>query len=165
MVTIVEPKAYVQKLWNKQEIKTGSSYRMMKYSLRVDLDKGSLLHNVVTGQLVLLSKDERQVLGNLPAKYSPVMDSLIEDHYLVPVDSDEHHHVQNLRWILRRLDDAQKEKHISHYTILPTTACNARCYYCFEQGQRTVTMTAKTAVDVIRFIASNCCNRWFSTKP
>lgn len=36
-------------------------------------------------------------------------------------------------------------KAITNYTILTTTGCNARCFYCYEKGTKPVTMTAETA--------------------
>ena len=36
--------------------------------------------------------------------------------------------------------------------ILPTTTCNARCFYCFEQGMEYRKMSRKTVEDVLRFI-------------
>lgn len=141
----------------------------MKYVLRVDHEGNTALHNVVTGQLVLLDRDEIDVINSLPTGYAPVMDALIADHYLVPEAYDEHKQVVNLRSVLRAM--MPKPKYITHYTILPTTACNARCYYCFEQGVKPVTMTGETADQVVKFIAEHCGPEktvrisWFGGEP
>ena len=78
----------------------------------------------------------------------------------------------NLRRILRRIDDFHGPTgFITHYTILPTTACNARCYYCFEQGVKAITMSEQTADDVIAFIKNHCGKEkkvfitWFGGEP
>ncbi len=141
----------------------------MRYVLRVDHEGKTALHNVVTGQLIVLDADEAQVIDTLPTGYRPVMDALIADHYLVPEGYDEHKQVVNLRTILRSL--MPKPKYITHYTILPTTACNARCYYCYEQGIKQVTMTEQTVKDVVKFIVEHCGPekkvhiRWFGGEP
>lgn len=170
MTVIVSPKEHIAKLWSRQEAREGVCFRMMRYVMRVDHDGKILLHNVVTGQLSVLDSEEAALLGTLPAIYTPAMDELIDGHYLVPKDYDEHALAMGLRKVLRTLDEANQSKDIFHYTILPTTACNARCYYCFEQGSEIVTMTEETAEDVIRFIRDHCGGKpvlikWFGGEP
>lgn len=154
MRTIVEPKEHIDKLWGKQRIKDGETYRMMRYVFRVDHDGKVLLHNVVTGRLVVLEQAEVEAVTKLPRKYEPAMEQLIVERYLVPLECDEHQEVVNLRTVLRKLDDAVK-KPITHYTILPTTGCNARCYYCYEQGIKIKKMSKDTAEKVVQYIASH----------
>lgn len=171
MITIAEPKEHIDKLWGKQKIREGETYRLMRYVLRVDHEDKVLLHNVVTGRLVVLEREEAEALETLPAPYNPAMEQLASEHYLVPEDYDEHQQVVNLRNVLRKLADALSPKGIiTHYTILPTTACNARCYYCFERGIQKDTMTKQTADSVIEFIHSHCAGqkvwiRWFGGEP
>lgn len=170
MITIVEPKEHIDKLWGKQQIKDAETYRMMRYVLRVDHDGKVLLHNVVTGRLVVLVQGEAEALEKLPMTYSPVMEQLVTEHYLVPENYDEHQQVVNLRNILWRITDAQKPKEVTSYLILPTTACNARCWYCFEKGIKSVTMTEETANDVVDFIEKHCGGKpvrlwWFGGEP
>lgn len=171
MIEIVEPKKHISALWSKQEVRDGETFRMMRYVMHVEHEGHVLLHNVVTGQLAVLDQEEAEVIEELPAKYSLVMEQLVDGHYLVPADFDEHQQVVKMRTILRKLDAAQERDEINHYIILPTTACNARCYYCFEHGVKTVTMTEKTANDVVTFIKSHCKSNkkvsimWFGGEP
>ena len=137
--------------------------------LRVEHEGHTALHNVMTGQLILLNEDEIRLLDTLPATYSADMAALVADHYLVPQGYNEYKQLQSLRTILRKLTPPAKA--ITHYTILPTTACNARCYYCFEQGSKIVTMTEQTAEETVRFIAEHCGEEknvritWFGGEP
>lgn len=172
MKAVVEPKKYIDQLWGKQQIKKGGVYRLLYYVLRMDYRGEVLLHNVVTGGLVVLDQEEAKLIDRLPLAYCPEMKSLVNEHYLVSEDYDEHQQVVHLREILRMLDKAQNPKNaITHYTILPTTACNARCYYCFEQGCESYTMTEHTAEEVIEYIASKCGIEkrvrinWFGGEP
>ena len=173
MITIVEPKKHIADLWGQQRVKQEATFRQMRYVLRVDHEGKTLLHNVVTGQLAVLSPEEAEALETLPSPYAPVMEELIKAHYLVPEDYDEHRQVVNLKNILHRFTIAESYEGtaITHYTILPTTACNARCYYCYEHDVRKVTMTEQTAADTIRFIVENCGPekkidiRWFGGEP
>lgn len=171
MRLIVGSQEHFQKLLGKQPIKRSMRYRLMRYVLIVKCDERILLLNVVTGQVVLLNEVEVELLQSLPVKYSSLIESLVRDYYLVPQDFDEHRMVFNLRKVLKSLNEAQKSKMINHYTILPTTACNARCYYCFERGTKFFTMTEKTANDVVDFIYSHSDRgsrillSWFGGEP
>jgi len=161
MKTVIEPKQQITLLWSKPENRYGKAFRMMRYVVRVDHNDRVLLLNVVTGHLVVLDQDEAKVLATLPAIYNTAMEHLVDEHFLVHENYDEHQQVISLRRLFRVLDSTQREKGIFHYTILPTTACNARCYYCFEQGIKPVTMTKRTANSVVEFIASHLGEKGF----
>ena len=75
---------------------------------------------------------------------------LCEQLFLVPEDKDETTFYESYLKLARLLNRANKGYH--KYTILPTTACNARCVYCFEQGFRYETMKPETVEQLIRFI-------------
>lgn len=169
MITLVEPQQHIAKLWSKPTVREGETYRLMRYVLRVDCDGKTLLQNAITYEVVVLCEEEKNILLALPQQYTPCMKQLIENHFIVQDHYDEHQLVQNLRHILRTLENPDPS--ITKYTILPTTACNARCYYCFEHGVKNCTMTKQTADDVVAFIASHCGNQksiritWFGGEP
>ena len=170
MVTIVDPKEHIAKLWGEQTVAETETYRLMRYVLRVEYDGKVLLHNVVTGQLVALDSEETKAIHGLKISYSCVIEQLIIDHFLVPIQYDEHQQVLNLRNILWKLTEAKKPKSVTSYLILPTTACNARCWYCFEKDVIPSTMTKETADDVVEFIVAHCCGQpvyiwWFGGEP
>ena len=170
MITIVEPQEYINRLWGKQNIKITEVYRLMKYVICTEVDNHVLLHNVVTGQLVDLEPIEIRLMKRLPVGYMPEMQTLINEHYLVPIDYDECEQVKKMRLILRKLESLQT-KPIKWYTILPTTTCNARCYYCFEHGVQQRTMTNQTADRIVQFIEEHCGEdrsvyiTWFGGEP
>ncbi|SNT95238.1 radical SAM additional 4Fe4S-binding SPASM domain-containing protein [Aristaeella hokkaidonensis] len=171
MRTIVEPEEKIAKLWGKQQIKHTDTYRLMRYVMRVDHEGNVLLYNVITSQLAVLEGEEVDIINSLPVKYIPGMEQLVDNHFLVPESYDEHQQVVNMRCIFRKLEEAQVSKDITKYTILPTTACNARCYYCFEQGAKTTKMSKEIADSVVEFIASHCGEKkfvritWFGGEP
>ena len=170
MRTVVEPKPHISKLWGQQEANPETVYRLMKYVIRVNHAGKALLHNVVTGELVVLDRSEEELLPTLPRSWTKEMEPLFRAHFLVPVDYDECRQVIRIRTVLRKFNDARQKPGIVSYTILPTTACNARCYYCFEQGIKTETMTEETANEVVAFIKRNCNGNdvfldWFGGEP
>ena len=55
-------------------------------------------------------------------------------------------------------------------TIAPTMSCNARCYYCFENGSTKGNMSYEVAKQLVKFIDENCIERklaisWFGGEP
>jgi len=168
--TIVEPEVQIDKLWGIQRADDADTYRIMRYVIRIDHNGNVFLQNVITGQLVELNQAEAELLEKLPSAFTPAMEPLIEHQFIVPNDFDEHKRVVGIRTILRKLADQEEKSGINHITIFPTTACNARCYYCFEQGVKPETMTEQTADEVIKFIHDHCGGkkvwiRWFGGEP
>lgn len=166
MKTILAAKDSVEQLWGAPKPKD-TVYRLMKYLLRVDVDDGVLLHNNVTGQLVKLTNEEADVLLNLPIKHTEHCTELIANHFLVPVDFDEYRSVIQLRKILQNRSDGET---INHFVILPTTYCNARCFYCYESGYPHVHMTEEIADKVIEYIVQHRKDKkvrlaWFGGEP
>lgn len=167
MITIVEPKEAIAKLWGKQKVRESDTYRLMRYVLRVDHEGKVLLHNVVTGQLVVLSEEEARALDQLPTAYTPTMEQLVSEHYLVSEDYDEYRSVNQLRRVFQSRDTGSA---INHYIILPTTYCNARCFYCYESDYPRVHMTEETASKLVEYIAEHREGKpvklsWFGGEP
>lgn len=167
MKTIVEPKNNIVKLWGKQRIKEEATYRMMRYVLRVEQGGTVLLHNVVTGQLVEVEQDEIKALETLPAAFAPAMTQLVTDRFLVTEGFDEYKSVKQLRRIYQSRPTGTE---ISHYIILPTTFCNAHCFYCYESDYPRVQMTEETASRLINFIdehreGKDVDIQWFGGEP
>ena len=170
MKTIIEGNARVIALLGSQGIKD-TNYRLMRYAFREKCEDGTLLHNVISGKLILLDEMETKELDDISGiqinSCSGVISKLIENYYLVPEDYNEKNTVNELRLLLRRL---YRPKGISHYTILPTTSCNARCFYCYESNYQKISMPLSLAEKVVDFIDSNKPTNkvsisWFGGEP
>ena len=62
------------------------------------------------------------------------------------------------------------EKGIENYTILTTTNCNARCFYCYESNLPHINMEETTAKRLVEYMIenkeSNTLRRhWFGGEP
>lgn len=139
----------------------------MKYLLKTQVEDGLLLYNVVTSEMILLEGEEEKLFGGLPAPHDPAMDELIARHFLVPEGFDESKSVEQLRALLKKLEPSRR---VYGFTILPTTECNARCYYCFESDYPRCTMTDQIVDDVVSYIADKCKGEpieicWFGGEP
>lgn len=166
MKTIKEARKNIALLWRRPK-PVQAVYRPMKFLLQTQVDDGLLLYNVVTSEMILLDDDERRMFESLPAAYSVEMDELIARHYLVTECFDENKSVEQLRALIKKLEPS---KRVNGFTILPTTECNARCYYCFESDHKRCTMTKELADDVVEYIAKMCKGEpieigWFGGEP
>lgn len=164
--TIKEPAKNIALLWQRPK-PTQVLYRPMKFLLKALVEDGLLLYNVVTSEMVLLDSTEAPFFDGNAEKYIPTMDELIARHFLVPEDFDENRSVQQLRALLKKLNPS---KRVSGFTILPTTECNARCYYCFESDHPRCTMTDQIVADTVAYIADKCKGgpieiTWFGGEP
>jgi len=86
----------------------------------------------------------------------------------VPQDYDDRKACREIRQLTALF--MPTEEVITLYTILTTTGCNARCFYCFEKGTKPVTMTAETASKVVHYILAHRGDeevslKWFGGEP
>lgn len=135
------------------------------FLLRQPTDEGLLLFNTLTLRLIHVSRD---LVPALEAPAGALRDWLRRKWFLVPPGMDEHQTVRELRQTLRLMNPPADW--IRKFTILTTTACNARCAYCFEQGWTPVTMTPETADRVTGFILRRSGGHriridWFGGEP
>ncbi|MBR4500353.1 MAG: radical SAM protein [Clostridia bacterium] len=146
----------------------GSQYTQSLYVLRRETENGVLLCNTLTGELVLLSPEEKEAFDRLPGSPASVLAELMGHRFVVPRDCDEGRAAEQLRALMLKRREAKGI--ITHYNILPTTYCNARCFYCFESGIRQTHMSQETADKLVAFIAAHHGNKmvklsWFGGEP
>lgn len=88
---------------------------------------------------------------------------------LIEREVDELQLYQEVHNLVRTIEGENKS--IERYNILTTTGCNARCFYCFEEGIKPVHMTMETAENVVQYIdrtrnkSKTIFLRWFGGEP
>ena len=147
-------------------------YRPSQFNL-VLREKETLIFNTFTKMLCILDEEECALLHgevsiDSAEAVSPALRMLIEKRFMVPNSCDESEiycQLYNLIYMMR------KPKELSTFTIFTTTACNARCFYCFEADYKPVHMDLKTAEDVADYIIKHCTKDkqirlfWFGGEP
>ena len=134
--------------------------RLLRFCVETVVDDGVLLFNLLTKELLLLSREEYDhILGN---------DYLWEHWFVVPEDLNDKEYVQLAKWVVSTRQE--KNKDITSYVIFPTTDCNARCFYCFELGRSRIPMSRETALKVVQYIKNHCGGKkvnlsWFGGEP
>ena len=158
MKTIIPSIDTINSICGKQTPKTGEQYRYSTYCVTVPCEDGTLLYHTLTGELLLLSS----------ALEEADREWMIEHWFLVPEGFDEKAKTDQLRVIAGMLKKKSTRK--TGFTILTTTDCNARCFYCYEIGLKRIPMTPETAVKVANYIVSVCGGKkvriqWFGGEP
>ena len=151
-------------LLKKQKMVSGQNYRPMYYVVEQPVDEGLLLYHTMTKALLLLTPEEAETYKTSPT----ALTQLIEEWFLVPQSHDDRLLSRQIRDVARMLE--KKTGAITSYTILTTTDCNARCFYCYELGRPRVPMSKDTAIKTADYIISHCKGekvslRWFGGEP
>jgi len=141
-------------------IVSDNPYRLCKYCVSRKTEEGILLFHILTRELLLLSQEE--FAGLAESEY------MREHWFVVEQDCQEKEYADLVRWVMR--NRKQEEKPTTKYTILTTTDCNARCFYCYEMGCKRVHMTEETAYKVVTYIKNHRNGKpvqlsWFGGEP
>ena len=148
---------------------TGAPLRWSRFVLREETEGGTLLFNALNRILVFCDRPEAALAD--PAALPPEdADQLRAWHFLVPESRDEMRFAEQMNSILRLVGGNEKSEEQNTFTIFTTTACNARCPYCFEAGYRSVSMTRETADAVVDFMIASAGGKeirigWFGGEP
>ena len=141
MKTILSEAGLASKFCGKQKYKADARYLPSAHRLTVPCEDGTLWFHTLTGAMVLLQAGEGE---------AEPWEEMVARWFLVPEGFSERAHVDEIRNIARLMKSSPKHK--THFTILTTTDCNARCFYCYEMGIRRFPMTPETARDVADYI-------------
>lgn len=160
MKIIIPTAPLVEQTVGRQRRADGQRYRLMTYVVQQPVADGLLLYNTLTCSLLLLTPSE--------AADITAQQELKDRWFLVPQEHDDQKLCQQIRQMAALVKPAVKA--INSYTILTSTGCNARCFYCFEKGTKPVSMTAETAGKVARYIVAHRGDeevkiRWFGGEP
>ncbi|MBE5863915.1 MAG: radical SAM protein [Lachnospiraceae bacterium] len=147
----------VIKLIETKEISPSTHYRISNYTFVTYNGPRHLIRQTLSGRVLELDNQEWERFLRLTEHAltgeqitASGLESLVPMRILVPTESDEFEQYKITMTVLRTL--AKKNTGIQSYTILPTTGCNARCVYCYEEGIPVRHMSLETAQAVVDFI-------------
>ena len=142
------------------------SYKLSKYNCIIKGEKVAIC-NTFSGSIAVLEQSEYtklQQITNESTTDKEIQDWLNQG-FVVETDKDELSIVNYCRY----RDSFLRNKPI--YRILTTSACNARCFYCYEKGRPIQTMNQETAIQVANFIIKRTKGNtkitlnWFGGEP
>lgn len=144
-------------------------YRSLKFCLHMKTSGGLAVFNTLTKEYILLDETEISALNERHPQSETAL-YLVNNRFLVP---EEHNDCQLADEIYSFMSDIhfhQYKDGINSYTILPTSDCNARCFYCYEMGIDRMHMPEETAVSVAEYIKKTASEgeiklHWFGGEP
>ena len=164
MQTIYQTAKPFDQLLKKQKKVAEQTYRPMYYVVEQPVDEGLLLYHTMTKALLLLTPEEAEIYKTNPT----ALPQLIELWFLVPQSHDDRLLSRQIRDVAKMLE--KKTGAITSYTIMTTTDCNARCFYCYEMGRLRTPMSEETAIRTADYIINHCKGekvsiQWFGGEP
>lgn len=161
-------------LGKQTEPEPGGRIRPCRYVVSEYYEGQCLLFHTLTRRMILMPPAYLQygIAGTYyPAEIlsNPVIRELYRHYFLVSDDFEEATIYQQIKEILRLKEELPTG--ISNYVILPTTACNARCFYCFEQGMHFQNMSREIEEYTTKYILDHLPEtrklhiHWFGGEP
>lgn len=148
----------------KKQTNAEQPLRWTSFHFRQPVEEGLLLFHTMTLELVLLPAP---LPDRLEAPDGALRDYLRDHWFLIPQEMDEHRTAGEVRetlYLTRPLPEG-----IQKFTILTTTACNARCFYCFEKDWEPITMGPETAERTADYVLAHAAPSfhidWFGGEP
>lgn len=133
-------------------------------------DNTFLFFNTYSGAILNITREEYNTFKNFSFDKIDKDNELFKIYYsngfIVDEDKDERKILQ-----LMRIKNAIQTRSM-FFRILPTTDCNARCFYCYEQGVEHIDMHDSDIDNVVKFI-ENCLQddtknigiQWYGGEP
>lgn len=164
MKIIIKADTFTQTIMGTGEL-SDFRYRLFKYVLKQKCDGGVLLYNVLSCEMLYLTKEEWDERSE--------NEILIRKWFLVPEEFEDFSFakkVKRIRQLVYKTDTRKKlTAPIDRFWILTTTACNARCFYCHEAGIPHMSMSLETADDILYYIlkhgTSDIHIMWYGGEP
>lgn len=170
MKTLLEANKNVLALLGEQKIDTSLKYRAIHFCVaeKVDEDKINIFNNM-TKEVCVLTNDEFEQFSNINLDNKNVLE-LVKRWFIVPENFNELKTFDQIRDLYLGIKNSESGNSLNSFTIVPTTDCNARCFYCYENGCRKYSMDEKTAHDAASFVTNNISSnkvhlRWFGGEP
>lgn len=162
----------VKLMLGEQQPKVGR-YRKSLYNYIFPYHEKTVLFNTFTRAIYELSTEEKELFCKEELLYDPKMngaeqlEEMIRARLFVPETVDE---AVSYLGLSELLATSEKQDTIDDYTILTTTGCNARCFYCFEADFTPCAMRTDTARALADYIASHLSGdrvvlHWFGGEP
>ena len=158
-------------LGGSQKKVKGFKYRFNKFIIKTEYEDGEFIwYNTFTGSIVSIKDYEADNV--FTDDFCQYVDFLVQNYFLVPENFDEEELLVEYRKRKTVPITANALTRLKSFTILTTTRCNARCFYCYQMHDKGKQhMTEETANKVARYIidstfdGQNIFIGWFGGEP
>lgn len=169
MDVVISPNFNIIQELGMQFRKKGKKYRWNKYCNVLEVPEGKLIWNGMVRSLVMIRNVEyKNAFSEDRCDYASF---LMENYFVVPEEFDEQAFVDQYRLKRRPIITDTYLDTPKSYTILTTTKCNARCFYCYEKNSKHKKhMDEETAEKIASYIIKNDIGKfisigWFGGEP
>ena len=122
------------------------SYKESRYNHFGMVGDKVFLYNLVTSSVAVIEEPEYEQIKSCEFADSNLMQDAVGNGFIVPAEEDE---IEKVLAVQRMNNYTTR---FAGFQILPTTACNARCFYCYEQSYKPTCMKNDVAEAIPPFI-------------
>lgn len=160
MECIIEPITWFLEYF--PEINEDEEFVLSKYIVTKEIDDKILLYHTMSWGLYIMSKEEYAKI--LTSRYFKQLRAVVNKSV------DERPIAEKVYYRRSVTDTPNTYDFINSFVIFTTTACNARCPYCYEKGTAFITMKEETALDCVDFMIEKSKGHkihinWFGGEP
>jgi radical SAM protein with 4Fe4S-binding SPASM domain len=148
------------------------NYKYSVFNIKQNFDGVDIIWNTASEGIVVLNQEEKQYVENYLLNRGECNFELLQGLFelgIIVYDGDDE--FTKVHFIRKR--STTNTENVKSFIILPTTQCNARCFYCFahEDTKTNIKMTKQTADEVLQFIYNQVKSndevvfRWFGGEP
>ena len=122
-------------LGGSQKKVKGFKYRFNKFIIKTEYEDGEFIwYNTFTGSIVSIKDYEADNV--FTDDFCQYVDFLVQNYFLVPENFDEEELLVEYRKRKTVPITANALTRLKSFTILTTTRCNARCFYCYQMHDK-----------------------------
>ena len=139
------------------------SFKHSQYTIVKHHDKTYVLYNTLYNSMLTMSNAEYEQYSTLVFSDLNLVGTLADHGFLIPDYTDEFEKYCHYKAAIGRWFEMP-----AHYTVVLTTRCNARCFYCYEDGIPFRDMTEETAkrfADLLLRSQKEIEITWFGGEP
>lgn len=135
-------------------------YKISKYTLLYEYEDYKIAFTSLGRCCVIYKREEEHELKKF----------FVENWFLIREQQDDFSLAQKTKMNIMEINSSVLLPVITNYTIITTTDCNARCYYCYEKNIKIEYLSESTAIDIANFIIKNYTGiqiyiGWFGGEP
>lgn len=135
-------------------------YKNSVYNITETGQSITAIYNTASGAVAMVEND---LINNFSFSVHDIK-KLVENGFLVPKYSDEFEkYFSNIRF--------SPKNSINFFTIIPTTCCNAKCFYCYEEDYCKQSINSQAHISIVNYLVKEIENKeefvldWYGGEP
>lgn len=144
-------------------LNVGTPLKHSMYNIIKHKGRTYLIYNTLFNSMMTLSDSEFEQYQNIHFEALSLVEHFTDNGFIVSECVDEYHHYASYKKILNGMYSSG-----SHYTIVLTSKCNARCVYCYEEGVEQKDMSPAAAERIAELMCRSekpVDITWFGGEP